>query len=228
MFSRKGSYKNEKIIVAWFELIFNHLKNKKMATKNKFVTTSALDYDEKNKKWNRNAPMAIDLPSDDIALGFGHSITRRAFRKMVGDKLLQLKENFKKLPIEQTSVNLETYLKSQKCAVEFGKESILRVLSQENCIGLRFTFCINDKGEESVIVSGLIEEDGKTVMIKREYYKASEINIERDNVAFDEEKGVGLSYKELLDQNKISIDELMNVENEEVKTKLVDGVFGIL
>jgi len=194
-----------------------------MPTKNKFVTDSGLDYD--GQKWNTNTHIEIGLPSDDAPFGFGRSITPRAFRKMIGDKLLKIKTDFSRSGTSQSSEELKLFLNSQKCSVEFGKETILRVLSQKDCIGLRFTFCLNDKEEDSIIVSGLVEQEGQTFILNKEAYKNENLN--NPITTFDDEKGVGKSYGDFVKETGISLEQLMEGD-EAARNKIIDGVLGLL
>jgi hypothetical protein len=209
-----------------------------MNSKNKFVTESALHFD--GKKWVTNKHLEIPLPSDDSSSGYGRSITPAAFRKMVSSKLVELKNQFIKTNPEGTDTDLRSFLQNQKCSVEFGKESILRVLSQKDVVGLRFTFCLNDQLEESIIVSGLVESneeetivvDGrqetrkKTLIFNKDAYRLENINDQQSVTSFDDEKGVGKSYLDFLEETEISLEELINDE-EEVIFKFTNTIFGI-
>jgi hypothetical protein len=209
-----------------------------MKSKNKFVTDSALHYDSKTG-WNTNFHMEINLPDDDTSIGFGRSITPGAFRKMVGDKLIALKNAYQKLNPQPDEIALQGYLNEQKCAVEFGRESILRVLSQKDCIGLRFTFCLNDEGKESIIVSGLTEEEveeninGKpqkrrrTCMIGRDVYRADNLGKPGLIMPFDDEKGVGKSYGDFVNESEISMAELLKGDEQKVTMKFTNHVLGL-
>ena len=195
-----------------------------MTATNKFVTDSGLDYD--GKKWNTKTHIEIDLPSDDTPPGFGRSITPRAFRKMIGDKLLKLKDEFRRSGAQQNSNELEIFLAGQKCSVDFGKESILRILSQKGCDGLRFTFCLNDQMDESIIVSAYVEDKGESVIINKDAYRKE--NLDNPITTFDDEKGVGKSYADFVKQTGIPLEELMKGDAEKTTTKFVDGVLGLL
>jgi hypothetical protein len=216
------------------------MKNKEQKpVKNKFVTDSGLDYDESTKKWNVEAHIEIDLPEDETSLGFGRSITPAAFRRMVGDKLIALKKAFIKSGQGNSAEALMEYLNNQRCAVEFGKESILRVLAQKDCTGLRFTFCHNDLGDESIIVSGLMEEDvdetvnGKpqkrrTCMVHKDVYRKQNLGKTPSTMMpFDDEKGVGKSYGDFVKESGIKLQELMGGDEEEVRFKFTAEVFGL-
>lgn len=208
--------------------------------KNKFVTDSGLDYNETTKEWNVNAHIEIDLPEDETSLGYGRSITPAAFRRMVGNKLIALKKAFLKSGPDQSPDALKQYLNDQRCAVEFGKESILRVLSQKDCTGLRFTFCHNDIGEESIIVSGLMEEEveetingtlqrrKRTCMVRKDVYRRQQPS-QKTNVPmpFDDEKGVGKSYYEFVRESGITLKELMQEDEEQIRFKFTAQVFGL-
>lgn len=194
-----------------------------MESKNKFVTNSGLDYD--GKKWITDAELEIALQPDNLPSGFGRSITPGAFRKMISSKLIKLKNEFIATRPQYDSEQLKSFLNNQKCAVEFGKETILRVLSQKNCTGLRFTFCVNDVDEESIIVSGLIEENGKTSIINKEAYRTANLGT-RPVTTLDDEKGVGLSYGQFANEATIDLDDLLK-GNEAASSKIVDNFFGL-
>ena len=113
------------------------------------------------------------------------------------------------------------------CSIfEFGKESILRVISQKDCVGLRFTFCLNNDGEESIIISGLTIEKGKPVILNKEAYKKE--NLDKPITTFDDEKGVGKSYGQFAIETEINLDELMKDDDAPTTTKFVDGIIGLL
>ncbi|MCE2996209.1 MAG: hypothetical protein ACK5RG_02725 [Cyclobacteriaceae bacterium] len=211
-----------------------------MNSKNKFVTDSALHHD--GTKWITNKHVEIPLPSDDSSSGYGRSITPAAFRKMVSSKLVELKNQFIKTNPNGTEADLRSFLQNQTCSVEFGKESILRVLSQKDVVGLRFTFCLNDQLDESIIVSGLVESneeetilvDGKqetrkkTLIFNKDAYRLENINDQQNLTSFDDEKGVGKTYLDFFEETKISLEELIKDKDEEqVIFKFTNTIFGI-
>lgn len=208
-----------------------------MDTKNRFVTNSALHFD--GTSWIRNKHLEIPLPSDDSSSGYGRSITPAAFRKMVSGKLVKLQKQFLQQTASKSPEELTSLLKSQTCAVEFGKESVLRILSQPDVVGLRFTFCLNDLMEESIIISGLIETAeietvivngaqltrNKTEIINKDAYR--EENLERAVTTLDDEKGVGKTYHDFLTETGISLDELL-ADDDKTVNKFTNGIFGIV
>lgn len=208
----------------------------KFTAKNKFVTETGLDYDPGKKTWIKNLKIEVDLADDEISEGVGRSITPRAFRKMIGDKLVKLKDDYLKIGGERDEIKLMKFLSEQKCAVEFGKETLLRILAQKNAVGLRFTFCVNDVGEESVIVSGIeeIEEIStngnvqnstrRTTILNRDAYRKENLGNPKVAIPMDDEKGVGKSYADFVKDTGITMQELLDGDEEKIYDDFPDKV----
>lgn len=94
-------------------------------------------------------------------------------------------------------------------AIEFGRDSLLRILSQKGCEGVRFAFCktLGDNGqivnEISLVAMGL-DLDGRLLnpgSFKKDY-KPSEV----ESLAITEEKGNKVATSQVLEQMGLTND----------------------
>jgi hypothetical protein len=179
-----------------------------MKSKNKFSTKTGLDFN--GKKWTTKT-LEFDLSSDDSPDGYGRSITEKAFVKMVGNRLHKLKEHIANTGVTDDK-KVADLLHKHASSIEFGRQNVLRILSQPNCEGLRVTFCINDVGEESVILSGYEKapENSKvTYMLKKEAIKNAQKAKSAAQTSMMEEKGVGKSYRDLVSETGVLLSDFM-------------------
>lgn len=117
---------------------------------------SALDYDTQSKTLK---PVEISFSKSAVSpTSFGETVTTKACREMIKNKF---EAEIADLPANADKVY----------AVEFGREAILEILSQEGCEAIRFAFCKLDKGEgfleDSIVAIGIKSNQRP---IKEEYF----------------------------------------------------------
>ncbi len=166
-----------------------------------FHTDSGIHWDGKN--WDDKYKIIHNLTSGNKPGGFGESITPEASRKMIFDFFGNSIANYFKINPKAALPEFIDFLKKENISVEFGKEALLRILTQEGCEGIRFSYCKNHKGESSIVAMG-IENDksnpGKASLIKKaEFQRTAGAFTAEDPMS--EEKGHGITFSEYINEN---------------------------
>lgn len=74
------------------------------------------------------------IPLNDGVPGLGMPITKEAANKMISDYIAANWDN-----------------QEQNLSIEFGKETLFQLLAQPGCDSIKFYFCINHKGDKSLV-----------------------------------------------------------------------------
>lgn len=221
-----------------------------MANKSKYVTETGVDFF--NNKFHSDRTLTYDLISDDNPIGFGKTVTPRAANAMIKQRITETVEAIikAKSPAISTEAQLVEYitdkLTSDRVAIEYGRETLLRILSQEDCVGIRFANCKNSNGKNSIVAIGITSENinGKLVPVplKKGKYLVGDIEVPTAQIAtFEndpsepliEEEGNGSDSLTLLSNMGISVKDLLkDITNESqlienISTKITKSFFGI-
>jgi hypothetical protein len=167
------------------------------------------------------------LTPDDHPVGYGKTVTPKATTHMITeqiyDNVLEIvtrKENAGKSEQEIKAIIVAEFSDENKpIATEFGKESLLRLLSQEGCIGIRFTTCKNYDGKRSIVAVGLVEDkntagDKIAVPLKKGYYMDPKLGERGTPTAvfapLSEEEGIGSTTKKVLEDMGKNLETFVN------------------
>lgn len=196
-----------------------------MSHESKYVTNNGIDViiDADGKEILKDGNhLEYILAPDNSPTGAGLTASPKATNKMISD---QIYENVKEI-VQRNSSKTEEEIKvaiiaefsDKHIATEFGKESLLRLLSQEGCIGIRFTTCKSLKGR-SIVAVGLIEaeENGSkiSVPLKKEFYVEAASGQQQSSLdpimaPLSEEEGVGLTTKKVLEDMGKDLTQFVN------------------
>lgn len=191
-----------------------------MANKSFYATKTGVDF--VNGKLVTDQPLEYNLTSDDSPVGFGKTITPRAATFMIHQKI---KENVQMLLDKLSKEHITSqeqldkingHFSNDRIAIEFGKESLLRILAQDECIGIRFTFCKNTAQSDSIVAIGISEEKTQNQKISVPLKKASFSPQSMATSILDvsnpiiEEEGVGKTTKAVIEDMGLSLDSIIN------------------
>ena len=210
-----------------------------MPRKSQYVTETGVDFF--NGEFHCNRKLQYDLTPDDNPVGFGKTVTPRAANEMVKRKIKEkIQAAVKNMPVEikgQASVlnYIKGTLTDDRVSIEFGKECLLRILSQENCVGVRFTECKNTAGKNSLVAMGIVAErndKGKliSVPLKKESYQNLDSTVTVDKVStvsndasdpLDEEEGNGSDSMTILENMGVSLENILSDKEDHVNTDLL-------
>ncbi len=126
---------------------------------------------------------------EETAADFGQTVTPAACRHMIDEFFKSELENL-------VTKGHEPY------AVEFGKDSLLRILSQSGCEGIRFAHCKKPTDGTKTLVAIGIDAEGRA--IKLEHFTKFTLNFP----PVLEEKGNGKSLQQYVDELKSSQTEI--------------------
>lgn len=167
----------------YIQILKSHLKNYCMSKeefKKSVLHFDGTNYVEKEETYQTQEETAAD---------YGQTVTPAACRHMIDELFKSDLENI-------TEKGNEPY------AVEFGKDSLLRILSQSGCEGIRFAFCKKPiDGTKTLVAIGI---DSKGRAIKLEYF--TKFTLSYPPVL--EEKGNGKSLRQYVDELKSSQTEI--------------------
>lgn len=199
----------------------------------KFVTDSAIGFN--GGKFNQNSIVELELEKEAPIKDSGALVTTAAFRQMIKQKLSLLQDELRKDP-ELTEAMITEKLNNKICSVDFGKGTLLRLLSQSRCMGLRFTFCVNHENQDSIIVSGIEFINGsidpntgrvvgaKAIVLNYENYSLENAS---GSKTMDDEKGVGRNYADFFNEIQLPFSDFIT-KQDPTDEKLTDGVLGLL
>jgi hypothetical protein len=139
-----------------------------MAVKNEItgkIVMPGLDVADDDPSKVETVLLSYDLNKDRSATGYGQPVTLAAACVMINNYHTALADSLKEAINNKDNVSQEAILK-EGLAVIFGKETLLRLLSQPNCEAIRFYSCINDVGRVSLVLSG-IDKDEKDIIALR-------------------------------------------------------------
>lgn len=94
----------------------------------------------------------FDVRNDDDVSGMGQPITAQAASAMISDYHSKIVQDLNSIRDDEKR---KEFVENTTIAVIFGKETLLRLLSQENCEGIRFYSCLNDENKPSLVLSGV-------------------------------------------------------------------------
>lgn len=187
-----------------------------------FQTQAGLDIDSNAPNGLRDdAPLRHNFSQNNVIVGFGRSTTTRATRKLIShsytEKFKTKLDKFKEKNPNATEAEYKKFIieriMPEKQAVEFGKETLLQILSQEDCIGIRFAFCMAPEKDtagnfifkESILALGIKNESGKSVPVKNERFKKNDPPLDNDPIV--KEKGNGKCYTDYVSEMGIPQDD---------------------
>jgi hypothetical protein len=222
-----------------------------MSHKSKYVTETGIDVvvnpTTGKEELKGDQSLIYVLSPDDSPTGAGKTISPKATVKMIKDQITEnvveiitRAENVTKKEDEIKQIIINEF-STKHIATEFGKESLLRLLAQEDCVGIRFTTCKSISGR-SIIAVGLMEENNNngakiSVPLKKEFYIDPELGqrgtATSEYAPLAEEEGVGLSTKKVLEDmgknladfvNELKLGERSSIEN--FSNKITTTFFG--
>ncbi len=106
--------------------------------------------------------ITFTLNDDDTVAGFGQPVTINAACCMVDKYLMDVTNDLKDANSNKDFAVADKLIKRKGIAVIFGKETLLRLLSQPNCEAIRFYSCINDDERASLVLCG-VDEQGRDI-----------------------------------------------------------------
>ena len=123
----------------------------------KTVTADGLDY--KNGKFVKKK-LTIKLAPEGSVTAAGKPITLKAVKAMTDGYLLPKLDRLKQLRAKSIGKSKEEKaeekaLLESNIAVFFGKETLMLLLSQTDCEGIRFYFCRNHEKKQSLVLVGV-------------------------------------------------------------------------
>ena len=165
------------------------------------------------------------LTSDDSPTGFGKTVSPRAVVKMIKDRIFENVETIKSNPensgkndAELKQIILQDFTNA-RISTTFGKESLLRILSQQGCIGIRFTNCKSLSGN-SIVAVGITEGEIENTYLplKKEYYvfpdvhntNAQRVPLDPLLAPFGEEEGIGDTTATILESMGNKLEEFVD------------------
>jgi hypothetical protein len=96
--------------------------------------------------------ITFDLNDDTSVPGYGQPVTLNAACCMIDKDLREFTNDFNNANKENNSTLINKLIEKKGIAVIFGKETLLRLLSQPNCEAIRFYSCINDDERASLVL----------------------------------------------------------------------------
>ena len=109
------------------------------------IKATIRDFDSTQNVFVSSSDESIQLADDQKTTGLGEIVSSKAARKMIQNRFEAEIAN----PSAQGS---ETF------AYDIGKESILMILLQEGCEGIRFIPCINPENNNSLVAMGIMSD----------------------------------------------------------------------
>ena len=106
--------------------------------------------------------ITFTLNDDDSVSGFGQPVTLNAACCMINKDLTEFTNDLKDANSKNDLVFAKKLIEKKGIAVIFGKETLLRLLSQPNCEAIRFYSCINDVERASLVLCG-VDEKGRDI-----------------------------------------------------------------
>lgn len=153
-------------------------QNFKTMTRLKVIPGKDLENDPKNP--DDVTPIKFKIQDDRSVAGFGMPITMRLCRKIVHDyHLMQVK----------AGVNADAEIVSGV----YGRETIMNILEQEGCEGIRYITCLYG-GEKSIVLLG-VDNKGEPIGGKARFLEDREP--EDGSAVLFEVKGGGKSWAEI-------------------------------
>jgi hypothetical protein len=92
-------------------------------------------------------PKEKSIPLSEGVPGLGMPITKAAANKMISDYIIENIDN-----------------QTQNLSIEFGKETLFQLLSQDRCESIKFYFCVNHEGKKSLVAIPMKSDRSTVVM----------------------------------------------------------------
>lgn len=165
----------------------------------RIIKATGYDYDGRDFI---ETELTTTLAPNGTVTSAGEPITLKAARQMINGYLTPIIEQLSAsdiLPAEKAA------LEESNIAVFYGKETLMLLLAQANCEGIRFYFCKNQDNKQSLVLVGIDKNqqdlglpDGAKTLIDRN------LNLEgfQDN-AVANEVGGPKSLRDYLNSNKL-------------------------
>lgn len=202
-----------------------------------FRTDQGIHWD--GVKFVKNFTIAHNLTPSTKPGGFGDSITPEACNKMINNFITVTIEGFFKENPSATLPEFVDFLKKEHIAVEFGKEALLRILTQEGCEGIRFAFCKNHDDENSIIALGIEIDSASPVnsqLIKNGVFTRTSRPAAAEDDPMAEEKGHGITLFDYINAStSVTPQDLYNISRparidpgfENAVLKVTENFFGL-
>ncbi|MEN9571026.1 MAG: hypothetical protein RL172_2257 [Bacteroidota bacterium] len=210
-----------------------------MEKKSYYVTESGIDYD--GHSYNENQKFEYELAADSTPVGYAKSVSPNAAKQMITDCITELViDAIAQLPstatLEEKIAIISTKLSDENIAIEFGKEALLLILAQEDCVGIRFAFCKNRTAEKSVVAMGIkietINNQPMSVPIKKDAFNKNDSFCKHNPII--KEEGIGKKPIQILQETGLSLDTVVAdaIDNQKMIENISDtftkGFFGLL
>ena len=200
-----------------------------MSHQSKYVTETGIDVFKDPKTGIEilipDQTLTYILSADDTPTGFGKTISPKAVVKMIKDRIFENVETIKSNPensgkndAELKQIILQDFTNA-RISTTFGKESLLRILSQQGCIGIRFTNCKSLSGN-SIVAVGITEGEIENTYLplKKEYYvfpdvhntNAQRVPLDPLLAPFGEEEGIGDTTATILESMGNKLEEFVD------------------